>query len=58
LAAASALAAASDGRMMDLSIALADARSRLLPAMGGRQTELQATLHRLANAWRPRTPPG
>ena len=46
-AAASALSAVSDGRMMDLSIALADARSRLLPAMGGGQTELQATLHRL-----------
>jgi hypothetical protein len=45
--AASALSAVSDGRMMDLSIALADARSRLLPAMGERQPELQAILHRL-----------
>lgn len=46
-AAASVLSTVSDTRMTDLSIALADARSRLLPAFGERQEELQAMVQRL-----------
>ena len=48
-AAPSALAAVSDARMLDLAAAVADARSRLLPAVGGEGAamELQAALLRL-----------
>lgn len=48
-AAASALAAASEGRMLDLSVALADARSRLLPAVGSEHASasLRAAMQRL-----------
>ncbi|HEX6373454.1 MAG TPA: hypothetical protein VF006_31305 [Longimicrobium sp.] len=46
-AAASVLSGVPDARMADLSVALADARSRLLPALGERQAELQATIQRL-----------
>jgi len=45
-----ALAAVSDGRMMDLSIALADARVRLLPAVaegGAASASLRASMQRL-----------
>ena len=44
--AASALSAVSDARMIDLSVALADARSRLLPAVEA-ATPLQAAMQRL-----------
>lgn len=44
---ASALSAVSDARMADLSIALADARSRLLPAIGDQQGTLMAVMQRL-----------
>jgi hypothetical protein len=43
--AASALSAVSDARMMDLSVALADARARLLPAID--DARLQAAVQRL-----------
>jgi hypothetical protein len=43
--AASALSAVSDARMMDLSVALADARARLLPAID--DARLQAAIQRL-----------
>jgi len=48
-AAPSALALVGDARMLDLSAAVADARSRLLPALGGggAAAELQAALLRL-----------
>ena len=48
-AAPSALAAVSDARMLDLAAAVADARSRLRPALGGEgaAAELQAALLRL-----------
>lgn len=46
-AAASVLSAVPDGRMRDLSVALADARARLLPAFGEQQAELQGMMQRL-----------
>jgi hypothetical protein len=46
-AAASVLSGVPDARMTDLSVALADARARLLPAFGEQQAELQAMVQRL-----------
>lgn len=46
-AAASVLAAVPEARMTDLSIALADARSRLLPAFGEQQALLEGMIQRL-----------
>lgn len=45
----SALAALSDARMLDLAAAVADARSRLLPALGGEgaEADLRTALGRL-----------